>query len=237
MDLQSFYTKGDKLFLSNLSIDLVIIGYQQGVLKCLMLKIDDRWLLPGGFIKMEESVDTAVKRVLKERTGLKNPHLKFLSVFGDEKRQFKEEWSAYFKKNNLEWKEDYWINNRFVTLAYYSLVNIEETKPVIGNLDVQMAWFSFEDLPPTWMDHKSILLAARNRLKEDMQQEQLSYNLLPAKFTMPQLHQLHQIILEDKLDRSRFQKKMLSSDLFERLPKLHKESPGRNPYQYKVKPK
>jgi len=237
MDLYKIYSEGDKFFLPNLSIDLVIIGYQEGDLKCLLLKIDNKWLLPGGYIKIDESVKNAAKRILKERTGLDNQHLKFLSVFGDKDRQFKEELVDYLKKKHLDWKEDSWVNNRFVTLTYYSLVDIDSIKPVIGNFDEQFSWFSFDNLPRMWMDHRSILLEARNRLKEDVQQEHLTYNLLADKFTMPELHQLHQTILGEKLDRSRFQKKMLSSGIFKRLPELQKESPGRNPYQYSVKSK
>ncbi len=235
MDLSKVYAEGDTYFLPNLSVDLVIIGYREGELKCLLLRIDDKWLLPGGYIRVEESVEDAAQRILKERTRLENPHLKFLSVFGDGNRQFREEWIAYFKKHKIPWREDYWINRRFVTLTYYSLVHIEDTKPVVGNLDEAFGWFSFDALPAMWMDHANILREARNRLKEDIQQEQLTYNLLPDRFTMPDLHQLHQAILEEKLDRSRFQKKMLASGLFERLPRLQKETPGRNPYLYKMK--
>ena len=93
----------------------------------------------------------------------------------------------------------------------------------------------FAVLPKMWMDHKSIVNTARQRLKEDIPHEQMTYNLLPKKFTMPELHQLHQVILEKKIDRSRFQKKMLATGMFERLPKLEKSTPGRNPYQYRVK--
>jgi 8-oxo-dGTP diphosphatase len=92
-----------------------------------------------------------------------------------------------------------------------------------------------KDLPSMWMDHKSIVLEAREKLKEDIKHEHMTYNLLPKEFTMPELHQLHQTILEEKLDRSRFQKRMLSSGIFERLPKLQKETPGSNPFQYRVK--
>ena len=67
-------------------------------------------------------------------------------------------------------------------------------------MDEAIFWFDFDDLPEIWMDHKSILTEARNRLKEDLKHEQLTYNLLPGKFTMPELHQLHQAILEEKLE-------------------------------------
>lgn len=236
MEIIKFLKKANKQFLPNLSIDLVIIGYQNNKLKCLLLQIDEKWLLPGGYIRINESVDDAAIRILKERTGLDNPHLKFLSVFGNKDRQFKNEWKEFIKNNKLVWKDDYWINNRFVTLTYYSLVNIAEIHPTPGIMDEAISWFDFDDLPEIWMDHKSILTEARNRLKEDLKHEQLTYNLLPGKFTMPELHQLHQAILEEKLDRSRFQKKILSTGLFDRLPKkTKKNSPGQNPYQYRIK--
>ena len=235
MDIKKFLEYGADFFLPNLSIDLVIIGYEDHTLKCLLLQIGDKWLLPGGYIGIKESVSEAVIRILEDRTSLEDPHFKFLSVFGDSNRAFSKEWKAYLEKTGLTWRDDYWFNTRYVTLAYYSLVNIAQTSPTIGGVDEAFAWYDFEDLPEMWMDHKSIVQEARNRLKEDVRHEHISYNLLPDPFTMPELHQLHQTILEEKLDRSRFQKKMLSMGIFERLPKRQKESPGRNPYQYTVK--
>ncbi len=235
MNIEEILEHGADFFIPNLSMDLVIIGYQNDELKCLLLKIGEKWMLPGGYVKTDESVDIAVKRILMERTRLKKPHLKFLSVFGDKNRRFDEEFRQFFKKMNMPWKEDYWINNRFISLAYYSLVDIDNTHPVPGEFDERVDWFNVSKLPPMWLDHKSIVTTARERLKDDIKYEQITYNLLPKEFTMPQLHQLHQTILEVSLDRSRFQKKMLASGLFERLPEVVKVSPGRNPYQYRLK--
>lgn len=235
MRVKEFLEKGRDYFLPNLSIDIVIIGYKENSLQCLLLQIGDKWLLPGGYIKKDESVDEAAFRLLKERTSLEEPHLKFLSVFGDGNRQFGQEWKDFLKKEGMPWNKDHWFNNRFVTLAYYSLVNLESTRPAISGIDEAFSWFNFDDLPDMWMDHEIIIMEARNRLKKDVKRELMTYNLLPKHFTMPELHQLHQTILGENLDRSRFQKKMLSSGMFERLPKRKKESPGRNPYQYRVK--
>lgn len=235
MEIKKLLEHGDDYFLSNLSIDLVIIGYQENTLKCLLLKLGHKWVLPGGYIMKEESVDDAVVRILKERTHLEDPHFKFLSVFGAANRQFEQEFKEYFDKNGLPWRHDYWINHRFVTLAHYSLVDIDHTHPIPGEFDEAVHWFSFEDLPELWLDHKAIIDTARNRLKEDSKNELLTYNLLPEEFTMPELHRLHQTILQENLDRSRFQKKMLATGRFERLPKLKKETPGSNPYQYRLK--
>lgn len=234
MDLKEILEQGNKDFLPNLSIDMVVIGYEANTLKCLLLKMGEKWLLPGGYIRHEESVDEATRNILKQRTGLTNAYLKFLSVFGDNDRQFKNVMKSFFDKKGMEWQEDYWFNNRFVTLAYFSLVNIENTHPSITHFDEAFGWFDFNDLPDMWMDHKSIVNTARQRLMEDIHHEQMTYNLLPEEFTMPELHQLHQVILKEKIDRSRFQKKMLATGLFERLPRLQKSAPGSNPYQYRV---
>jgi len=235
MDIQDFIENGGQQFIPNLSIDLVIFGFQGGALKCLLLRVGDKWLLPGGHIPNEVSVDDAAKDILKMRTGLDQAHLKFLSVFGDRNRQFSQTFKEFLESRGLSWREDYWLNNRFVTVVYYSLVNIARTHPSVQNFDEAFAWIDFAELPAMWMDHKDIALDARRRLKEDIKQELMTFNLLPDTFTMPELHLLHQTILEEKIDRSRFQKKMVATGMFERLPKLAKGTPGRQPYQYRFK--
>ncbi len=235
MNFKEFYEQGPDYFLPSLSIDVVIIGYKDNKLKCLLLQIGDKWLLPGGHILKDESVDNAASRILKLRTNLLEPHLKFLSVFGEGNRQFSEEFKEFFERVGLPWDENYWLNARFVTLAYYSLVNMDSINPELGDFDEAISWFNINDLPNMWMDHKSIVIKAWNKLKEDIKLKPVTYNLLPETFTMPELHQLHQTIFEEKIERSRFQKKMLSTGMFERLPKKQKESPGSNPYQYQIK--
>ena len=89
MDIKEIIEQGNNSFLPNLSIDIVIIGYKGNVLKCLLLKVGEKWLLPGGYIRFDQSVDEAAQDILKQRTGLENPYLKFLAVFGDKNRQFK----------------------------------------------------------------------------------------------------------------------------------------------------
>lgn len=235
MALEKFLTEGGKEFLPNLSVDIVIIGYQQQTLKCLLARIGSKWMLPGGFIGSDEAVESAVARVMKQRTGLEDPHLRFLAVFGAGNRNFGKQWKAYIEKAGVSWQEDSWINTRFVTLAYYSLVDMAHAQPEKGAIDEAIGWFPLDDLPDMWMDHAAIATRAREQLKTDIRREHITHNLLPEPFTMPELHQLHQTILEEKLDRSRFQKKLLATGLLERLPKRQKDSPGRNPYQYRLK--
>ena len=235
MDAKKILEKGAEMFLPNLSIDLVIVGYDGDGLKCLLLRVGEKWVLPGGYVKRDESVESAMRRTLKERTSLENPFYKFLAVFGNKERHFGQEFKSSFAANGIPWDESYWINDRFVTLSYYSLVNMDETHPSISGFDEEFGWFSFKSLPPMWMDHKEIVLTARKQLKKDIDFDLLTPNLLPPQFTMPQLHRLHEAIRGETLDRSRFQKRMLATGQLERLSKLKKDTRGSNPYQYKVK--
>lgn len=232
VDIMDFLENGGKQYLPNLSIDIVIIGYERQTLKCLLLQIGDKWVLPGGYIGQNESTENAASRILQERTSLESAQLQFLSVFGHENRSFGEQFKQYAATKDIPWDETYWVNSRFVTLSHYALVNIHETHPLPGEYDEAIQWFNFNDLPEMWLDHKRIVMEARNRMKHDILGGQTCHDLLSEKFTMPELHQLHQIILEQELDRSRFQKKMLSSGKFKRLPKLQKTTPGRNPFLY-----
>lgn len=235
MDLAELLENGAQHFLPNLSIDLVIIGYRDNKLQCLLLKIGEKWLLPGGYIRQDTSVDAAALDILKSRTGLENTYLKFLAVFGGRDRQFSTVAQQLFRKLGVTWRADYWLNNRFVSLVYYSLVDIEATQPVLSHFDEAFAWFDFEALPDMWMDHQLIAQTAREQIKIDIPKANDAHHLLPEVFTMPQLHQLYQHIMAQEIDRSRFQKTMLATGLYERLPRLQKKSPGQNPYQYRVK--
>ena len=235
MDVEDFLQNGTQTYLPNLSLDHVILGYEEGQLKCLLLQTGERWNLPGGLIKREESVEEAVDRVLSERTGLSHGHREFLAVFGKRDRSFAEQWRQMLESMGHHWKPDFWINDRFVTLGYYSLVNIQQVSPIKGEYNQDIAWFSLQELPPMWMDHKDIALFAHLKLKQDLKEQLASHHLLDAEFTMPELHRLHQAILEQELDRSRFQKKMLSSGKFERLTQKKTEKRGRSPFQYRAK--
>ena len=97
MDMADILENGHLKYLPNLSIDWVYIGYQEGAIKCMLLKLGEKWLLPGGYIKREESVEEAAHRILKERTHLENAHFRFFDVFGDKDRKFVDEFEEQIK--------------------------------------------------------------------------------------------------------------------------------------------
>ncbi|WP_350287876.1 NUDIX domain-containing protein [uncultured Croceitalea sp.] len=235
MDATDFLENGHLLFLPNISIDIVILGFQDGDLKVLLQEFDEQWCLPGGYIFKEESLADAAHRVLYDRTGIEQPFLKLFQVFGDKDRSFALEFKKLLEKSRLHWHPDLWVNQRFVTMAHYALVNISEVEPTRGVLDLSHNWFSVDKLPTMLMDHGDIVAASKHQLRRDITLEHISFNLLPEEFTMPELQRLHETILGRKLERSRFQKKMLSFDVFERLPQLKEDAPRRKPYLYRFK--
>ncbi|WNJ19490.1 NrtR DNA-binding winged helix domain-containing protein [Pontibacter sp. G13] len=235
LDIYQYLQQASEWYLPHVSVDITIIGFQEGTLKVLLLDSGEKWTLPGGYIGKEESMNDAAVRVLEDRTGLTGQYLKLFQVFGDKSRNFKEDIREMFRQQGFEWKEDLWINDRYISMAYYALVDLDQVHPTGGKMNQPHAWHDLNDLPPMWMDHAQIAQGALEQLKRDITIEQISFNLLPEEFTMPQLHRLHETILDKKLERSRFQKKMLALNLFERLPKLKEDVPHRKPYLYRIK--
>ena len=235
MDVKTFLEEGAKHFLPHLSVDIVILGYQDEVLKVLLQKIEDKWCLPGGYVGKNEAVSDAAIRVLEERTGLKQSYLQLFKVFGGADRSFSKQFKSILEKDGYPWHEDLWINQRYVTLAHYALVDIENVFPNSGVFSLANEWFSLEGLPEMHMDHEAIVIASKEQLKKDITVSHISFKLLPETFTMPELQRLHETILDKKLERSRFQKKMLSMEVFERLPKPKENAPRRKPYLYRYK--
>ncbi len=232
-DIRKVIEEEGSIFLPNLSVDVVIFGYENDELKVLLLEIaDDLWMLPGGYIYKDESVDDAAKRLLLERIGLEKMYLKQFYSFGSSGRSFGREIRKLFENYNLPWREDLWINNRFVSIGYYALVHLPETKPVAGMFAQNVEWFDINNLPRLLLDHQEIILKARQEFQVDLQTYPVAYHLLPTKFTMPELHRIYEIVLQKKIDRSRFQKKMFEYNVFQRLGERRESVPHRRPYLY-----
>ncbi|MEM8893876.1 MAG: NUDIX domain-containing protein, partial [Bacteroidota bacterium] len=126
MEAQEYVEQGKHLFIPQLSIDTVVIGFRDNQLKVLLLEFDGQWMLPGGHVYHHESVEEASHRILLERTGLAKYYLKLFHVFGDSDRSFPREMRQIFEKIGMRWKEDIWINDRYVSVGYYALVDIEQ---------------------------------------------------------------------------------------------------------------
>ena len=232
-ELKKLIQEGGNLFLPNLSADIVIFGYDDRDLKILLLEITDgKWMVPGGYILIDENLDDAAKRVLYERTSLKDVYLKQFYTFGKSGRTFGSEIKHLFEANNLPWNENLWINNRFVSVGYYSLVEKNEVTPVAGYFSHSIRWFSLGELPNLLLDHGNIIHKALVEFQQDLRTFPVACHLLPDKFTMPELHRVYETVLQKKMDRSRFQKKMFEYNVFRRLEERREGVPHKRPYLY-----
>lgn len=221
-------------FMPGLSVDNVIFGFHGDQLKVLLLECQNRkdWMLPGGYIMKDESVDDAAQRVLHDRSGLRKVYLQQFRVFGDPRRSRESLIKGMMKSMDLEYEVNKWFLQRFVTIGYYALVEFEKVKPMPDPLSVSCAWFDIEALPRLIFDHKEIIQAALTAMRQHLHYQPIGYNLLPETFTLKSLQVIYETILQRKLDRSNFNRKMLSLDILEKREKLYSGGAHKAPYQY-----
>lgn len=177
--------------------DCVIFGYDGKELKVLLIErgiepFKGCWAFPGGFLNMDEDALAGARRELKEETGLENAFIEQFHTFSEPGRD---------------------PRGRVITIAHYALVKIQEVEG--GDDAAQARWFSIGEVPPLAFDHDRILRMAMSRLKEKIHFEPVGFELLPDVFTMPQLQNLYESILEVHFDRRNFASKMLKLGILE----------------------
>ncbi|MBW4521839.1 MAG: NUDIX hydrolase [Scytolyngbya sp. HA4215-MV1] len=182
----------------NLTVDCVVFGLdEQHTLKVMLIRrnlppFQEQWALPGGFVRVDESLDAAARRELQEETGIQEVFLEQLYTFGAVDRDPRE---------------------RVVSVAYYALVNLSEYAIQAATDASDAAWFPITRLPPLAFDHDRILQTAIVRLKGKVRYEPIGFELLPQKFTLSQLQKLYETILGQPLDKRNFRKKFFKTDL------------------------
>jgi 8-oxo-dGTP diphosphatase len=179
-----------------LTVDAVVFGFDEDGLKVLLVErggapYRGRWALPGGFVRVDETLEEAVRRELREETALDRVFLEQLGAFGDLDRDPRE---------------------RVVTVAYYGLVRLADHRVRAATDAARAGWFPAVDLPRLAFDHGGIAALAQARLGEKVRRQPIGFELLPAKFTLSQLQRLYEIVLERPLDKRNFRKKLLALD-------------------------
>ena len=192
-----------------ISVDCVIFGFDNNELKVLLIKSDlksfeDKWSLLGDLVNNREDLDQAAYRILKERTGLDDVYLEQVKTFGEVSRH---------------------PAGRVVTIAYCSLINIQHHQ--IKILDNELHWHRVTTLTEMAFDHKKILDICYEWLQKRIQEHPLGFSLLPKKFSLRELQNLYEAILNVKLDRRNFRKKFFSMDLLEDTDELEIDVPHR----------
>jgi hypothetical protein len=231
MDINDIDTS---LFIPGLSVDNVIFGFHDNQLKVLLLACKDRkhWMLPGGYILKDESVDAAAQRVLLDRTGLKKVYLQQFSIFGDPRRSRENLIKGLVKSMELDDERNQWFLQRFITVGYYALVEFEKVAPIADPLSLSCTWFDIDKIPLLIFDHKSIIQEALTAMKQHLNYQPIGLNLLPATFPLKSLQSIYETILGRKLDRPNFNRKMLSLGILEKKEKLFTGAAHKAPFLY-----
>jgi 8-oxo-dGTP diphosphatase len=201
-----------------LTVDCVVFGFDGGDLQVLLIRrgiapFKDKWALPGGFVRVDETLDDAARRELAEETGLQDVFLEQLYTFGTVKRDPRE---------------------RVVSIAYFALV-----QPSLVTADTDAAeakWFSVTAIPPLAFDHADILAAALTRLRGKLTYQPIGFELLPPKFTLTQLQRLYEAVLGTDIDKRNFRKKVLSFDLLIPLKEKLRDGAHRPAQLYRFDP-
>jgi 8-oxo-dGTP diphosphatase len=214
-----------------ISTDCVIFGFDFNQLRVLLIErsavenVPSMMALPGDLIYEEENLDMAASRVLKELTGLEEIYLEQVGAFGDPDR--------LNKKNDQLWlkavRQD--PDARVITIAYYSLVNLDNYTPQASSFAKSASWMLVDDIQELAFDHAEIVSAALKKLKDKIISQPIGFNLLPEKFTLSQLHRLYESILGRDLDKRNFRRKMLKLKLVESLDEKQEGVPHK-PSQY-----
>ena len=225
------------VFLPSVSIDCVVIAYDLKELNILLLKLKehDLWMLPGGFIHIDEDMDQAATRILEERTGIKLPYLKQFHTFGDVNRNQKTKFPDFKKIPVEEFKKLMaFIEQRFISSGYLSLVDMRSCAPTPDALSDKCTWKPANQHPQLLFDHGEIVQKAMEQLRRRINYMPVGNSLLPEKFTMKEFQTLYEKILSKSLDRGNFQKKMLKLGFLDRHEKQLTGGAHKAPYLYSL---
>jgi 8-oxo-dGTP diphosphatase len=190
-----------------LTADIVVFALDQDDLQVMLIQRDlepfaGQWALPGGFVRVDETLDEAATRELQEETGLTDIFLEQLYTFGIVDRDPRE---------------------RVVTVAYYALVNLAGHSVHASSDARNAAWFPVNELPQLAFDHKQILDVALQRLRGKVRYQPIGFELLPEKFTLRQLQHLYEIILDRPLDKRNFRKKVHGMEILKDTGEIEKD--------------
>lgn len=211
MDINE-YNSHDRILLA---VDCIIFGFDGQQLQGLFIKRGfepelGKWSLMGGFVNQNESVDNAAIRVLNQLTGLSNIYMEQLYCFGDLNRD---------------------TAGRVVSVAYFALINIANYNEQLQN-NHEARWFDLQQIPSLIFDHSQMVSKAKERLQQKVANHPVGFELLPEKFTLPQLQALYEAINEGPIDKRNFTRKILSLGILNKLEEKEKESSRKGAFYY-----
>lgn len=199
------------------AVDCIIFGFDGENFKILVIQRGfapqkQSWSLMGGFLQAGESLDISANRILKQLTGLEGVYMEQLKIFGAVDRDPVE---------------------RTLAVAYYALIDIQKYEKQISQ-EYNAEWFLLQDIPQLIFDHNNMVEMAKNRLRYKAALHPILFELLPEKFTIPQLQNLYEGLYETTFDKRNFSRKVLASGLLIKQKEKDKENSRKGAYYYKL---
>ena len=203
------------------TVDLSIFTVNEEQLKVMLVRRAENpylgfWSLPGGFLKIGESLDRAAQRVLSEKSGVDDVYMEQLYTFGEPKRD---------------------PRSRVITVAYIALIPWQSLPQPESDKVTDLTWSPVDHLPKLAFDHKAIVNYAVTRLRAKVSYSNIVYGLMPKQFRLSELQSMYESIINDKLDKRNFRKRMLATGLLKETGKKDLAGAHRPAmlYQFKTK--
>jgi 8-oxo-dGTP diphosphatase len=205
----------------SVTVDVVILTMRKRRLEALLIKrkrwpYEGLWAIPGGFVARDESLEDAARRELEEEAGVRDVYLEQLYTFGDPQRD---------------------PRTRVITVVYYALIRADELHLVATDDAAESAWFPVYTLPPLAFDHENILVYTMQRLRGKLEYTTIGFQLLAPEFTLSDLQEVYEAILNRPLDKRNFRKKVLSTGILEQTAHTRKTGQHRPAALYRFSPR
>lgn len=199
------------------AVDCIIFGYDGEHLKLLVIRraiepVKDQWSLMGGFVGENEDLDGAAQRILLELTGLKDVYLEQFYAYGHPAR------------DPIE---------RTISIAYFALIDIHKYSKQI-NAQYHAEWFKLKEIPTLIFDHNEMVAAALAKIRYQAALHPILFELLPKKFTIPQLQTLYEQVYDSPIDNRNFIRKITASGLLIKQPEKDKSTSKRGAFYFKL---
>jgi ADP-ribose pyrophosphatase YjhB (NUDIX family) len=208
------YSKQNRFLLA---VDCIIFGFDGDTIKILLIKRGfkpekNNWSLMGGFVQTNESLDQAANRILKQLTGIEGVYLEQLHTFGHPDR------------DPIE---------RTISTTYFALVDIHQYEKQLSD-DFHPEWFGLKEIPKLIFDHREMVELAKKRIQYKAASHPILFELLPGKFTIPQLQNLYESVYESQIDKRNFSKRVLATGLLIKLNEKDKMGSKRGAFFYQL---
>ena len=223
-------------YLNHIAVDNVIFGYHEKELKVLLLKLPyfSPWMLAGGYIRKDESAEAAAARIAKDRTGLDDLYLHQFKVFSEPGRNLDPNITPEIisELSDRKINNSHWLFGRMVSISFYTLTEFSKVDLDGSYLNEECRWWDVDKLPDMFQDHKQIINEALKALRLHIYHYPIGYELLPDKFTLPEIRTLYETILGKQMDDRNFSRKLMSLGIMTKTQEIRKVGGHRSPNLY-----